>query len=170
MSNSDSCIPNIRIPQITLGEDLTHILNGGRTPGWCGIPGDTALLASSCCRAVILQMVQSNPIATSLNLNFINAFYVYLHCLRPRHIWVCFFFFKPMSVEISEKCFTCSTKFQSSITRLTSVELNTEIPISAGRGPGQPYPQGKFRGILEAQTFVKTCFKIYVNTILMYKS
>lgn len=81
-----------------------------------------------------------------------------------------FFFFKPMSVEISEKCFTCSTKFQSSITRLTSVELNTEIPISAGRGPGQPYPQGKFRGILEAQTFVKTCFKIYVNTILMYKS
>lgn len=60
---------------------------------------------------VILQMVQSN----SLHLNLIDVFYVYLHCRRLRHTWVCLFFSKALSGEISDKCPTSSTGLQSSV-------------------------------------------------------
>lgn len=89
---------------------------------------------------VILQMVQSN----SLHLNLIDVFYVYLHCRRLRHTWVClfvFFFLKPCQVKSQTNVLPPPLGFRA-LSCLTSVELSTEINYLYQQSPWATIPLG----------------------------
>lgn len=79
------------------------------------------------------------------------------------------FFFKATSGQISDKHPIYYIELQSSVTPPTDVDPNSKITTSTCTA-NQPYPYHKFKVILETQTFVKTCFKMYANTISMYES